>query len=243
MKSTRREEKLTRCSVRECKILKTISTLVLVLAAGSSAFAGISIGINGNIGSGIGSVRTGEYEETYGGTDSNLNMTGGFSLAAQFAFGSGANSFIIRPEAGMLFNNGVGNGFHFTYEDQTLGTANDSDCSISVTTVELPVLFGMETTLNGCKLDYYIGPYLSIPVAGTVTTDSGTSQLKRGVPVFGATAGITGNLKAGPGAFVFDMRYLFDFAATKMEVADTDDTVSLYARRNIIVSAGYKLNF
>ena len=226
------------------KIARIITILTMVLVMGSAAYAvDLSLGINGQAGSGVGTVRAGEYEELYGVGDDELNMLGGFNIAAQITFGENTSRFFIRPEAGMLFNNGLGNGFYFTYDDHTIGLASDSDCKVSIATVDIPVLLGMETAISNWMLDFYMGPYISIPVFGTVTTSAGSAQLTTVAPVFGGTAGITGNLKAGEGAFVFDMRYLFDFASTKMAIASTDEAVSVYARRNIQLSAGYKLDF
>ena len=188
-------------------------------------------------------MRAGEYEESYGSADSILNMITGIDISAQFTFGEKKNRFFIRPEAGILLNNGIGKGYRFVYEDYPIGLKNDSDCSISVTTIELPLLLGMETDFRNWSIDYYLGPYLSIPITGSLETASGTSQLNFSSPVFGGTAGMTGNLNVGPGAFTVDVRYLFDLGSTRMDISDSDNSTLIYARRNIILSAGYKLIF
>ncbi len=225
------------------KHTKIITLLIAILVIGGTAFADVSLGINGSFGSGVGSVRTGEFDDIYGASDDNMNIIPGFLISSQITFGSESGGFFIRPEAGMLFNNGVGNGFHFTYEDETIGISNDSLCEVSVSTIDIPVLFGMESKVSDVWiLDYYMGPYISIPLAGMITSAELTSQLKGISPIFGGTAGVTGNIKAGPGFVVLDMRYLFDFSSTKME-ATNGEPVSLYARRNIILNAGYKLAF
>ena len=224
------------------KLTRVCILVTVILMTGSMVFADVSIELRGNLGSGVGSVRTGEFDDIYGSDDQNLNIVYGFVIAPQITFGDDSSRFFIRPEAGMVFNNGVGNGFRFTYEDETIGVTGDSECTLAVSTIELPVLLGMETDFSGAwTMDYYMGPYISIPVSGTITSSTLTSGLSFSSPVLGGTAGVSGSVQAGPGNIVFDMRYLFDFASTKM-TTESGDSVSVYARRNILLSAGYKIN-
>lgn len=218
-------------------LVKVTTLAVFVLVTSTVFAADLSLGIDLNVGTGVGSVRTGELNEQYGVTDNNINPIVGADLSAKMLFGDKSNKFMFRPEVGITLNNGVGSGFRFTYDDYTIGVDDSSECSISVTVIDVPLLFGLETEISEeWSINYYLGPYISIPVSGKFTTSAGVTDLEFTNPSFGSTAGVTGNLNTKSGAFTFDMRYLFDLTATKM------NNNSIYARRNIVVSIGYELD-
>lgn len=218
---------------------KKAAVLAIALAAGGIASAEVSFGASVIGGGDVGSVRAGDYEETFGETDSIINLTVGFTLDAQLNFNIGSQSFFVRPSVDFLFNNGLGNGFKFTYDDHTIGTSSKSDCKISVTTIDIPVIFGYTAKFSDkVKMNFFLGPYISFAADGTVEFNGKKHNADFVEPVFGGLAGLEGCLKAGPGSVVLGAGYKFDFAATEMEVNGTKGT--LYARRNIFMNAGYR---
>lgn len=221
---------------------KIISEIIFSLIFGTSVFAEISFGANLKGGTGVGAVRAGDFENAFGTTDSILNITFGFDLNAQFGFKIGTQDFFVRPEFSMLFNNGLGNGFCFTYDDHSIGTSSDSDCGISVTTIDIPVYFGYKHSVGEkIFMEYFMGPYLSFPVYGKIETDAKDFFGDFAKPVLGAAFGLDCGIKAGKGAIILGTNYMFDFVATKLDIDGKDELI--YARRNISINAGYRFIF
>lgn len=218
---------------------------VFGFCAGSSFALDVDFSLGANLlaGGNFGAVRAGNFEKTYGETDSIPNLTGGFEIETQIDFNlADDKSFFVRPCADIIFNNGVGNGFKFTYEDHTIGTTNKSDCKISVTTLDIPLLFGYKQKFSSrISMDFYVGPYISFALSGNVEIQEKSYDAKFVSPVFGGMAGLDGEFKLGRGEIVCGAGYKFDFAATKAKINGTEGT--LYARRNIFMSAGYRLYF
>lgn len=229
------------------RITKNFLAAIFAVGFGaSSVFAldvDFSFGANLLAGGNFGAVRAGDFEEAYGETDAIPNLTGGFNVEAQIDFNLAEDkAFFIRPGVDMLFNNGVGNGFKFTYEDHTIGTTTDSDCKISMTTLDIPLLFGYKQKFSPkISMDFYFGPYISFPIAGTVEIEGKSYDAKFVSPVFGGTAGLDGAFKAGPGEITCGAEYKFDFVATKAKVEGIEGTV--YACRNISMNFGYRFIF
>lgn len=225
------------------KKIKTLGLgIIFSLICGTSVFAQISFGADLKGGTAVGAVRAGDFEDVFGTTDSILNVTYGFDLNAQFGFRIAEQNFFLRPQVSMLFNNGVGNGFKFTYEDHSIGTSYDSDCSISVTTIDIPIYFGYRQNLsNKITMEYFMGPYVSFPIYGKIKTDSKDYSGKFASPVFGAGIGLDCAISAGYGAFVLGADYMFDLTATKLKIDGSKELV--YARRNISLNAGYRIIF
>ncbi len=225
------------------KILKKgLVTFASVLLLGTSAFAEISFTGALKAGSGVGTVRAGKFEDSFGTSDSVLNMTCGFDLNAQFGFKIKGQNFFLRPGFSMLFNNGLGNGFKFTYEDYSIGTSTASACAINVTTIDIPLYFGYRHSAGEkVTMEYYMGPYLSFPLAGKIRTAEENFSASFVKPVFGAAAGLDCTIKAGIGSVVLGADYMFDFTATKLKISDAEELV--YARREISLNAGYRFTF
>lgn len=221
---------------------KNFMTSLFVLIVATASYAEVSFGASFVGGSGVGSIRMDSLADAYGKSDDSLNTVGGFSLNSHISFGDGKVRFMIQPEAVMLFNNGVGNGFHFTYDDYTLGIEGRSDGSISVTTIDLPLLLGSDFVEGNWILTAYAGPYLSIPVAGTCYIANENINLKYDMPAWGLAAGFGANTKFGPGSMVFDVRYYFDLSPVKMINESTGESMNVYARRAIVMSAGYSFS-
>lgn len=229
------------------KIRKNFLASIFVFGfAVSSIFAldvDFSLGANILAGGNFGSVRAGNFEKLYGETDSIPNLTGGFEIETQIDFNLAEDkSFFIRPCGDIIFNNGVGNGFKFTYEDHTIGTTSESDCKIAVTTLDIPLLFGYKQKFSPkISMDFYVGPYISFALSGNVEVEGKSYNAKFISPVFGGMAGLDGAFKLGRGEIICGAGYKFDFAATKSKIENKEGT--LYARRNIFMNIGYRLYF
>jgi len=220
---------------------KAIMVLVVSAIAVSSLFAGVGVGLNAVIGSSVGSVRTGEYKDTYGATDSLLNTVYGIKADVQIDLNIGGLPFFVRPEVQVLFNNGVGNGFRFTFDDRNVGVSTSSDNRISITTVDIAALFGYRSAMTDkVTMEYFVGAYASLPVAGKVATTE-TYSTKMAAANFGALAGVDAAMKAGVGEVVLGARFMFDLTSTKVEISGTEQ--NLYARSAIAATAGYRLSF
>ncbi len=229
------------------KILRKICITLFSLGfCVSSVFAldvDFSLGANILAGGNFGALRAGNFKKLYGETDSIPNLTGGFEIETQIDFNLAEDkSFFIRPCADIIFNNGVGNGFKFTYEDYTIGTTSVSDCKISVMTLDIPLLFGYKQKFSPrVSMDFYVGPYISFALSGNVKIQEKSYDAKFVSPVFGGMAGLDGIFEIGRGKIICGAGYKFDFAATKVKIEGTEGT--LYARRNIFMNAGYRFNF
>lgn len=218
-----------------------VTTIFTVITSGTfAANVGFSLGANLLGGGNFGSVRAGDLEKIYGTTDSISNLTGGFDLNAQIDFKlSDSQAIILRPTLDFIFNNGVGNGFKFTYENHTIGTSTQSDCKISMTTIDFSLLAGYKYSFSEkIAMDFYVGPYISFPVSGNVSFGAESYKANFVSPNFGATAGLDGIFKVGIGEITAGAGYKFDFMATSAKVNNAK--TSIYARRNIFANVGYR---
>lgn len=222
------------------KIFLCTSIFSIFISEISAANVGFSLGANVLGGGNFGSVRAGNLEQIYGTTDSISNLTGGFELNSQIDFKiTDSQSIIIYPTLDFIFNNGVGNGFKFTYENHTLGTSTQSDCKISMTTIDFSLFSGYKYKFDEkISMDFYLGPYISFPISGKISTVEKSSKASFVSPIFGAAAGLDGIFKVGIGEITAGAGYKFDFMATSAKVNNAK--ISVYARRNIFANVGYR---
>jgi len=58
---------------------------------------------------------------------------------------------------------------------------------------------------------------------------------------FGLTAGVFGGIPFGPGRFIGDMRFIFDF--NTLEAGDNGFTLEFMRRRALALTLGYEISF
>ena len=103
-------------------------------------------------------------------------------------------------------------------------------------------IFGVDIDVGDkVVLTPYIGAYLSIPLAGTMTVLGNDSKLSCAGVTFGGTAGFTAAFKVGLGSIIADGRYLYDAMPARMNVEGLDAAQSLYRRSSIQGSIGYQI--
>lgn len=216
--------------------MKKILAVVMAFAVSAvSAFAvEAALGVRGNVSMNLGS--TFASDAGIDGTSSDMVWGGGFSLygvidfynTEQFAIG-------VQPELGIQFNNGV--------KQSKYGMTE----TITNHTFEIPVLLSIK--YNVTPNVYFgggIGPYVSFQMGKMKNnvkgwgTDVTYNSSSRGA-TFGVAFDLKTGVKAGSGYFVFDVRYLLNFNATKAEYAG--ETNDVFTRRALTFGVGYEVKF
>lgn len=218
-----------------CAACVAFGSLMFAESEESSAFSRFFSTIQPEVGlkaigtTGLGSQWAGEIANVSDGSD-GINIGGGASLFGKASIGSGSVRYMNQIEVNLLFNNGVGNTFN----------KNDTEIFVSVMTLDIPILFGVDIDLGErVVLTPFVGPYISIPLAGTLTSAGNDSKLSCGGVEFGGTAGIAAGFCVGPGEIVADARYDFDFTPTKMRSGNV--SAEIFTRRGIQLGIGYQM--
>ncbi len=218
--------------------MKKILAVIMAFAVSAvSAFAvEAALGVRGDVSMNLGSTFSGDGADYYG-TSSDMVWGGGFSLygvidfynTEQFAIG-------VQPELGIQFNNGV--------KKSKYGFTN----TITNHTFEIPVLLTMK--YNVTPNVYFgggIGPYVSFQmgkmksrVEGSGFDPTTTDHSSKGA-TFGVAFDLKTGVKAGSGYFVFDVRYLLNFNATRAEIMG--ETEDVFTRRALTFGVGYEVKF
>ena len=165
-----------------------------------------------------------------------MNFGGGFGLLGHVSFGTGTVRYMNQIEVNLLFNAGMGNDLPNLFAPRADSTA------AAVTLLDIPLLFGVDIDAGGLfTLTPYLGPYLSIPLGGTLTVQGTGHQLGTCGVQAGGIAGFTAGLHLGPGALIADARFAFDFMPTVMNVEGLSDAKELYHRAGVQASIGYRM--
>lgn len=213
---------------------KIVLALVLLCVIFPLAFSSVSVGVRANGGLNLGT-KAGSYLEDIP-VDKKVLPGFGAGLYARW-------DLPIVPflgiQSGLDFY--AGNGIKFAGEKSSL--------AFSYNTLDIPVLVTFRLPLGLVKTTLYAGPNFSFPVgklnAKTESDDSGaekdTSDMDSTM-VFGMQAGIDTSLGLGPLDLVLGLRYINDFANTRVKILDgvSEDFLT---RRNLILSLGVEFGF
>jgi hypothetical protein len=112
--------------------------------------------------------------------------------------------------------------------------------------LDIPILLLYSLTDGPVQVGLLGGAHISIPLGDfeieysfmgmseseTIGTDGAT---------FGLTAGLFGSMPAGPGSFVGDIRFIFDF--NELTVSESGYSMDILSRRGLALTVGYKISF
>ena len=233
---------------------KIIAVLAAMAVTSISAFAlDITVGARGNYDMFIGTAASGGTRE-YLDNDikpfvSSYNegpnlVGGGFAVYGNFGFlDLGGGTLGAQVEAGMNFNNG------FTVE------MDGKKDNRSTMTIDIPVLVTYTyPIMDTLSIGGGVGPYISIPLGydEVVKEDdykaSDWADIKTRLN-FGLAFDVNGAYKVGPGSIVLDLRYILDFAPTKIDGTDKTsgakvwDGEETFVRRGLLIGLGYQIKF
>ena len=212
---------------------KIILALVLLCVIFPLAFSSVSVGVRAN-----GGLNLGTKEATDSVDIPDKKVLPGFGAGLYARWDLPIVPF-LGIQSGLDFYSG--NGMKFAGEKSSL--------AFSYNTLDIPVLVTFRLPLGLVKTTLYAGPNFSFPVgklnAKTESDDSGaekeTSDMDSTM-VFGMQAGIDTSLGLGPLDLVLGLRYINDFANTKVKILDgvSEDFLT---RRNLILSLGVEFGF
>lgn len=213
---------------------KIILALVLLCVIFPLAFSSVSVGVRANGGLNLG---TKEATDSVDILDKKVLPGFGAGLYARW-------DLPIVPflgiQSGLDFY--AGNGIKFGREiaGEKLSSA------FSYNTVDIPVLVTFRLPLGLVKTTLYAGPNFSFPVgkvkvSATVAGEEDAFEFDS-IMVFGMQAGIDTSLGLGPLDLVLGLRYINDFANTRIKTSGnvSDDFLT---RRNLILSLGVEFGF
>lgn len=230
------------------KSIAVAALLAIALSSVSAKGAGVLAGVHGFFGEGWGN----EWAKDQSVSDSATNP---FQNNMQYGGGAFANIVLsgpigIQPEVNFMVNN-AGN-YVTTTPVSTIKI--ETTTAFKYNSVDIPVFL----TLNYKKLNFLVGPYISIPVSKLTETDSqkttvlGTSSETdndpteydiSSTPIFGMAFGANYSERMGGMYLVFGARYMFDFTPVQYKVTNGDTTTKydVYTRRGLTLDAGLKI--
>lgn len=139
----------------------------------------------------------------------------------------------IQPEINFMLNNGM----------EISGHGNT--VKIDYTTIDIPLLLRWNFIQSPIVTGIMVGPYISIPLGKlNLSIDNRGSALDTAGYTFGITGGFVIGVKAGPGHFVLDMRYLNDFKSLYVyeDFGEGLQEANICIRRSVNVTIGYELS-
>jgi len=153
------------------------------------------------------------------------------------------------------FNIMANQGFNGDISEDGFTLAN---LQLSYTSLDIPVLVRY-SFLDG-MLGILAGPHISIPLGRALLWMESPLLPELGglgiaaeidnFATFGLTAGVVAGIPAGPGRFVGDLRFLFDFNSIGVNIPGFDDdgdittrTIDVMTRRALVFTLGYQLSF
>lgn len=213
---------------------KIILALVLLCVIFPLAFSSVSVGVRAN-----GGLNLGTKEATDAGDIlDNKKVLPGFGAGLYARWDLPIVPF-LGIQSGLDFY--AGNGIKFGREiaGEKLSSA------FSYNTVDIPVLVTFRLPLGLVKTTLYAGPNFSFPVgkvkvSATVAGEEDAFEFDS-IMVFGMQAGIDTSLGLGPLDLVLGLRYINDFANTKIKISESVSK-DLLTRRNLILSLGVQFN-
>ena len=217
---------------------KIILALVLLCVIFPLAFSSVSVGVRANGGLNLGT-KAGSYLENI---PVDKKVLPGFGAGLYARWDLPLVPF-LGIQSGLDFYSG--NGMKFAGE---VAGVKGSIVS-SYNSLDIPVLVTFRLPLGLVKTTLYAGPNFSFPVgklnAKTESDDSGAEKETFDMDstmVFGMQAGIDTSLGLGPLDLVLGLRYINDFANTKIKISESVSE-DLLTRRNLILSLGVEFGF
>lgn len=215
---------------------KIILALVLLCVIFPLAFSSVSLGVRANGGLNL-------------GTKEASGLDDGIDKKVLPGFGAGLYARWDLPIVPFL---GIQSGLDFYARNGIKTGGEDAGEEFSYTfsynTVDIPVLVTFRLPLGLVKTTLYAGPNFSFPVgkvkaSATVAGSKieGDASEFDSIMVFGMQAGIDTSLGLGPLDLVLGLRYINDFANTKVKVLDVGE--DFLTRRNLILSLGVEFGF
>lgn len=216
---------------------KIILALVLLCVIFPLAFSSVSVGVRAN-----GGLNLGTKEATDSGDIIDKKVLPGFGAGLYARWDLPIVPF-LGIQSGLDFY--ARNGIKFGGED----AGESYSLTYSYNTLDIPVLVTFRLPLGLVKTTLFAGPNFSFPVGKVKGSATGAGAKVEGdafefdsIMVFGMQAGIDTSLGLGPLDLVLGLRYINDFANTRIKNSDSrsDDFLT---RRNLILSLGVELGF
>jgi len=212
-----------------------ITALVIVMgAAGLYAREAGQSSIGGRLGAAFGFH---SYADTKGGLADEMSipanlfihsdrMNFNFALYGNYAV---TDRLSVQTELNFMINQG--------YELSLLGIGMD----ITYSSVDIPILLKANfLSTPSYAFGILAGPHISLPLGRASISGGGVSEefdIDTSA-TFGLTTGIFSAVQAGPGRFVADLRFVFDFNA----VEDMEG-LAFMRRRALPITIGYEISF
>lgn len=216
---------------------KIILALVLLCVIFPLAFSSVSVGVRANGGLNLGTKEAGKMDDF-------------LDKKVLPGFGAGLYARWDLPIVPFL---GIQSGLDFYARNGIKAGGEDAGESYSITysynTVDIPVLVTFRLPLGLVKTTLFAGPNFSFPVGKVKGSVIAAGSKLEGdafefdsIMVFGMQAGIDTSLGLGPLDLVLGLRYINDFANSRIKYTDStsDDFLT---RRNLILSLGVEFGF
>lgn len=216
---------------------KIILALVLLCVIFPLAFSSVSVGVRANGGLNLGTKEASDLDDAF-----DKKVLPGFGAGLYARWDLPIVPF-LGIQSGLDFYSG--NGMKFGEEI----AGEKSSLTYSYNTLDIPVLVTFRLPLGLVKTTLYAGPNFSFPVGKVKVSATGAGSKIEGdafefdsIMVFGMQAGIDTSLGLGPLDLVLGLRYINDFANTRIKYTDStsDDFLT---RRNLILSLGVEFGF
>lgn len=216
---------------------KIILALVLLCVIFPLAFSSVSVGVRANGGLNLGTKEAGKIDDFL-----DKKVLPGFGAGLYARWDLPIVPF-LGIQSGLDFY--AGNGIKAGGED----AGEEFSFTYSYNTVDIPVLVTFRLPLGLVKTTLFAGPNFSFPVGKVKGSATGAGSKIEGdafefdsIMVFGMQAGIDTSLGLGPLDLVLGLRYINDFANTRIKYTDStsDDFLT---RRNLILSLGVEFGF
>lgn len=215
---------------------KIILALVLLCVIFPLAFSSVSVGVRVNGGLNLGTKEASDIQLPV-----DKKVLPGFGAGLYARWDLPIVPFLgIQSGLDFYARNGIKFGGEIAGEKLSL--------TYSYNTVDIPVLVTFRLPLGLVKTTLYAGPNFSFPVGKVKVSATGLGSETDGkafdidsIMVFGMQAGIDTSLGLGPLDFVLGLRYINDFANTRIKTSGnvSDDFLT---RRNLILSLGVQFN-
>lgn len=216
---------------------KIILALVLLCVIFPLAFSSVSVGVRANGGLNLGTKEATEMDDFL-----DKKVLPGFGAGLYARWDLPIVPF-LGIQSGLDFYAGNGIKFGGEIAGEKLSSA------FSYNTLDIPVLVTFRLPLGLVKTTLYAGPNFSFPVGKVKVSATGLGSETDGeafdidsIMVFGMQAGIDTSLGLGPLDLVLGLRYINDFANTKIKISESVSE-DLLTRRNLILSLGVEFGF
>ena len=206
------------------KKMVVVAMILLVTVAGIHAQQAGQWTIGGRIGAAMGLNNAGDLDVSGVSIEPLFNFN--FALYANYAF---TDRISFQPEFNFMINQG------YQMRIPQLGSVD-----ITYSSLDIPLLLRINLLEAPATMGLLLGPHLSVPLGnGEVSGGGASAEFDIDTSItFGVTAGIFGGWQAGPGRFMADMRFIFDFNG----VEDVD-AFEFIRRRALLFSIGYEISF